>query len=294
MKRVNPFKGLGIALVTPFKEDGSIDFDQLSALVENQISNGVDFICVLGTTAETPCLSAEEKRKVMDCVIQTNHGRLPLLLGAGGNCTASVIDYLQNTDLTGFEGVLIVAPFYNKPSQEGLFQHFTAVASKSPVPVVLYNVPGRTGVNIEAKTTLRIANACDNVIAIKEASGKIEQIEDIVKNAPEGFEVLSGDDSITFELLTIGAQGVISVIGNAYPKEFSEMTHKALQGDYNEALKIHRSLSQAYKLLSADGNPAGIKSMLAIQRKTRNILRLPLVPARTETTEAIKDFVKKF
>lgn len=294
MKRVNPFKGLGIALVTPFKEDGSIDFDQLSALVENQISNGVDFICVLGTTAETPCLSAEEKRKVMDCVIQTNHGRLPLLLGAGGNCTASVIEYLQNTDLTGFEGVLIVAPFYNKPSQEGLFQHFTAVASKSPVPVVLYNVPGRTGVNIEAKTTLRIANTCDNVIAIKEASGKIEQIEDIVKNAPEGFEVLSGDDSITFELLTIGAQGVISVIGNAYPKEFGEMTHKALQGDYNEALKIHRSLSQAYKLLSADGNPAGIKSMLAVQRKTRNILRLPLVPARTETTEAIKDFVKKF
>lgn len=294
MKRVNPFKGLGIALVTPFKEDGNVDFDQLAALVENQIEGGIDFLCVLGTTAETPCLTAEEKRAIMDCVIKVNNKRIPLLLGAGSNCTARVVEDLQHTNLDGFEGVLIVAPFYNKPSQEGLYQHFTTVANNSPLPVVLYNVPGRTGVNIEAETTLRIAHDCDNVVAIKEASGKIGQIEDIIEQAPEGFEVLSGDDSITFELLTIGAQGVISVIGNAYPKEFGSMVHNALTGDYNNALKMHRELSTAYKLLSADGNPAGIKSLLGIQGKALNRLRLPLVPAREETYKAIEKFVKNF
>ena len=209
-----------------------------------------------------------------------------MLLGAGSNCTARVVEDLQHTNLDGFEGVLIVAPFYNKPSQEGLYQHFTTVANNSPLPVVLYNVPGRTGVNIEAETTLRIAHDCDNVVAIKEASGKIGQIEDIIEQAPEGFEVLSGDDSITFELLTIGAQGVISVIGNAYPKEFGSMVHNAL--------KMHRELSTASKLLSADGNPAGIKSLLGIQGKALNRLRLPLVPAREETYKAIEKFVKNF
>lgn len=294
MKRENPFKGLGIALVTPFQNDGSIDFCQLEHLVENQINAGVDFICVLGTTAETPCLSADEKRAVMDCVLKVNHKRVPLLLGAGGNCTAGVVDYLNTTDLSGFDGVLIVAPFYNKPSQEGLYQHFVAVAKNSPLPVVLYNVPGRTGVNIEAQTTLRIAQACDNVVAIKEASGKIGQIEDIVENAPDGFEVLSGDDAITFELLTIGAKGVISVVGNAYPKPFGEMVHKALEGDYTRALHLHRAFNEAFKLLSVDGNPAGIKSLLAVQQKANNVMRLPLVPARKETYQALEVFDKTF
>lgn len=294
MNRNNPFKGLGIALATPFHQDGSIDFDRLESLVEYQITNGTDFICVLGTTAETPCLSDKEKREVMDCVIRTNHGRIPLLLGAGGNCTANVIDYLQHTDLTGFQGVLIVAPFYNKPSQEGLFQHFKAVADHSPVPVVLYNVPGRTGVNIEAATTLRIARECQGVVAIKEASGKIGQIEEIVENAPEGFDVLSGDDAITFELLTIGAKGVISVVGNAYPKEFGAMVHQTIEGDYTHALQLHRKFSQAYKLLSADGNPAGIKSLLHVVGKAENVLRLPLVPARQSTYDSLVEFAKNF
>lgn len=294
MKRENPFKGLGIALVTPFNEDGSINFSQLEALVEEQIAGGIDFLCVLGTTAETPCLSDSEKQEVMNRVKAVNNGRVPLLLGAGGNCTASVADYLQNADLSGYDGVLIVAPYYNKPSQEGLYRHFTAVAKASPLPVVLYNVPGRTGVNIEASTTLRIAADNANVVAIKEASGRIEQIEDIVENAPDGFEVLSGDDSITFELLTIGARGVISVVGNAYPKEFGQMVHAALAGDYTTSLKAHRSLSEAYKLLSRDGNPAGIKALLAALGKARNVVRLPLAPARESTCQAIKDFVAKF
>ena len=294
MKRANPFKGLGIALVTPFKTDGSIDFDQLKSLVEGQINAGVDFICVLGTTAETPCLTDEEKRAVMDCVVEVNNHRLPLLLGAGGNCTANVVDYLKHTDLKGFDGVLIVAPFYNKPSQEGLYQHFVTVAQNSPLPVVLYNVPGRTGVNIEAETTLRIATACENVVAIKEASGRIGQIEDIVENAPEGFEVLSGDDAITFELITIGAKGVISVIGNAYPKEFGEMVHKTIEGDYTCALNLHHKFNKAFKLLSVDGNPSGIKSLLAVQGKTENVMRLPLVPARKETYEALKAYNDTF
>lgn len=294
MKRENPFKGLGIALVTPFNEDGSINFSQLETLVEEQIAGGIDFLCVLGTTAETPCLSDSEKREVMNLVKKVNNGRVPLLLGAGGNCTAAVASYLQSADLSGYDGVLIVAPYYNKPSQEGLYRHFTAVAKASPLPVVLYNVPGRTGVNIEAATTLRIAADNDNVVAIKEASGRIEQIEDIVKNAPEGFEVLSGDDSITFELLTIGAKGVISVVGNAYPKEFGQMVHAALAGDYTCSLNAHRSLSEAYKLLSRDGNPAGIKALLAVLGKTQNILRLPLAPAKESTCQALKDFAAQF
>lgn len=294
MKRENPFKGLGIALVTPFNEDGSVNYEQLGNLVENQISNGIDFLCVLGTTAETPCLSDAEKAKVMQHVVSVNNHRVPLLLGAGSNCTANVVNYLQTADLSGFDGVLIVVPYYNKPTQEGLYQHFTTVAKNSPLPVVLYNVPGRTGLNIEAATTLRVANECENVVAIKEASGRITQIEDIIENAPEGFEVLSGDDAITFELLTIGAKGVISVVGNAYPKEFGNMVHQALQGDYTTALGYHRRFNNAYKLLSADGNPVGIKSLLAIQGKVNNVVRLPLVPATENTYKGLTTFVETF
>ncbi len=284
MGRTNPFKGLGIALVTPFKEDGSVDFASLVALVERQIAGGVDFICVLGTTAETPCLTAGEKRAVMDTVVRTAAGRVPLLLGAGGNCTAEVARGLRETDLTGFAGVLIVTPYYNKPSQEGLYRHYCEVAKSSPLPVVLYNVPGRTGVNLEAETTLRIARDCPNVVAVKEASGRITQIEDIVENAPEGFEVLSGDDAITFELLSIGATGVISVVGNALPALFGSMVHSELRGDFTTALPVHRSLSRVYKLMTADGNPAGVKALLGVMGLAENVLRLPLVPASAATT----------
>lgn len=285
----HPFRGLGVALVTPFHSDGSVDHEALAELVQFQIANGTDFLCVLGTTAETPCLSAEEKRAVIQTVKQANAGRLPLMLGAGGNHTAQVIEYLQTEDLEGFEAVLIVTPYYNRPTQEGLFRHFQAVAKASPLPVVLYNVPGRTGVSLTAATTLRIAQECPNVVAIKEASGNIAQIEEIVEHAPEGFDVLSGDDAITFELFTLGAQGVISVVANAYPAAFGRMAHAAMEGDFGEALKAHRLLSKVYKLMTTDGNPAGVKALLAVQGKIANVLRLPLVPAREETTEALKE-----
>lgn len=291
MKRINPFKGLGVALVTPFLEDGSVDFKSLRALVSKMIGEGADFICVLGTTAETPCLTGEEKRAVMDAVVDEAAGRVPLLLGCGGNCTASVCDYLKTADLKGFSGVLIVAPFYNKPSQNGLFEHFKAVAAASPLPVVVYNVPGRTGVNISAETTLRIAHECANVVAIKEASGKIGQIEDIIDSAPEGFDVLSGDDAITFELLTIGAAGVISVVGNAFPKDFGNMVHSALEGDFNTALAEHKHFKPLYPMLSVDGNPSGIKSLLSLMGLAGGTLRLPLVPVREDTRAALQKFL---
>jgi len=293
MRTQNPFRGLGVALVTPFMADGRIDFEALRRLINVQIESGIDFLCVLGTTAETPCLTAAEKQRVIDFTVETVHDRVPLLLGAGGNCTASVIDYLQTANLQGIAGVLIVTPFYNKPTQEGLFQHFCAVARATTLPVVLYNVPSRTGVNLEASTTLRIANACSNVVAVKEASGRIGQIEDIVAHAPESFEVLSGDDAITFELLSIGAVGVISVVGNALPKPFGKMVHAALAGDYTQALPLHRSLGTLFKLLSTDGNPAGIKALLAAMGYIENRLRLPLVPASEQTQTAIKHWLSQ-
>lgn len=295
MSRHNPFRGLGIALATPFTADGAVDHARLTALVNHVTDGGADFLCVLGTTAETPTLTPEEKRRVMATVIAANAGRLPLLLGAGGNCTAAVTDYLKQENLTGIDGVLIVAPFYNKPSQRGLAAHFKAVAQATDKAVVLYNVPSRTGVNVESATTLEVARACPNVVAVKEASGRIGQIEEIVEGAPEGFEVLSGDDAITFELLTIGAVGVISVVGNAYPKAFSTMVHAVTERvDYTEALRVHRSLSKAYRLLSADGNPSGIKALLSVRGQAENVLRLPLVPAREETVEALRTFDAAF
>ncbi len=291
MKRHNPFKGLGVALVTPFDATGNIDYEAMSGLIESQIKGGIDFLCILGTTAETPCLTSEEKQQIIDFAVKTVDKRVPLLLGAGGNYTDSVIHFLNNTDLTGIEGLLIVTPYYNKPSQEGLFRHYCAIAEATALPVVLYNVPGRTGVNMQASTTLRIAETCKNVVAIKEASGNIPQIEDIISGAPEGFEVLSGDDGLTFELISTGAAGVISVVGNAYPSTFGIMVHAALKGDYNTAFRIHRSLGGLYKLMVADGNPAGIKALLAVQGKISNRLRLPLVPAGLVTTEKIVDWV---
>lgn len=295
MSRKNPFKGLGIAMATPFRKDGSLDAHSLRSLMESLIANGADFICVLGTTAETPTLSEEERAEVRRIAVEVNQGRVPLLLGAGGYCTGEVCRFLQTTDLEGFDGVLIVTPYYNKPSQEGLYQHFKAVSESSPLPVVLYNVPGRTGVNLQAETTLRIAQDCTNVVAIKEASGNLGQIDSILRCAPEGFEVLSGDDAITLELLSIGAVGVISVIGNAFPKEFGQMVHSmAERGDLQEAVERHRRFAELFALMTADGNPAGIKALLSVQGKAENVLRLPLVPAREETVERIKTALLHF
>lgn len=294
MKLNNFLKGLGVALITPYKTDGQVDYEKLEELSEFQINNGADFLCVLGTTAETPCLSQQEKRDIIQTVSRVNAGRIPLLLGAGSNCTSNIINYIQQEVPKEVDAVLLVSPYYNKPSQEGLYLHYKTISDNCPFPIVLYNVPGRTGVNIEAETTLKIARTCSNVIAIKEASGKITQIEKIIQNAPEGFGVISGDDAITFELLTLGAQGVISVVGNAYPHEFSEMVHSALNGDFERSLEIHRKFTGIYPWLSIDGNPSGIKSLLYVQEKINNILRLPLVPARQSTQEALENFNKSF
>lgn len=289
----NIFKGLGVALVTPFKADGSVDYDALRRLLDYQLSNGVDFLCVLGTTAETPCLSAEEKTKVKNIVVEKVQGRVPILLGCGGNNTAAVVESLKNDDFTGVDGILSVCPYYNKPSQEGLYQHFKAIANATDLPVVLYNVPGRVGVNMTAETTLRLANDCPNIVAIKEASGNFAQIDDIIKNKPSHFDVISGDDGITFPLITLGAVGVISVIGNALPKEFSRMVRLALNGDYKNALEIHHKFMELFGLLFVDGNPAGVKAMLNIMGLIENQLRLPLVPARITTLGEISAIVKE-
>ena len=289
----NKFRGLGIALITPFQTDGSIDFDALDRLVEYQIKGGADFLCIMGTTAETPTLSREEKRLLKERLVGRVAGRVPLLMGCGGNNTAAILDELQNEDWKGIDGVLSVCPYYNKPSQEGLYQHFAAIAKASPVPVVLYNVPGRTGVNMTAETTLRLAREFENIVAIKEASGNITQMDDIIKDKPQHFDVISGDDGITFPLITLGAVGVISVIGNALPSEFSRMVRLALRGEYSTSLTIHHKFTELFKLLFVDGNPAGVKAMLSEMGMIQNVLRLPLVPSRLTTMEKISQIVKE-
>ena len=279
----NKFKGMGIALITPFTNDGCVDFTALRRVLDYQLSNGTDFLCILATTAETPTLSAEERQQVKDIVIEKAKGKVPILMGCGGNNTAAVVEQIATGDFDGIDGILSVCPYYNKPSQEGLFQHFKAIAEAAAqrrLSVVLYNVPGRVGVNMTAETTLRLANACENIVAIKEASGNFTQIEDIIKNKPAHFDVISGDDGITFPLITLGASGVISVIGNALPKEFSRMVRLAQAGDYKGALTIHHKFSELFKLLFVDGNPAGVKAMLSSMGLIQNVLRLPLVPSR--------------
>ncbi len=289
----NKFKGLGIALVTPFASDGSVDWAALYRLVEFQINSGADFLCVMGTTAETPTLSADEKARIRKDLVERVAGRVPILLGCGGNNTAAVVNELGTADFSGIDGILSVCPYYNKPSQEGLYQHFKAVAEASPVPVVLYNVPGRTGVNMTAETTLRLARDFENIVAIKEASGNIGQMDDIIKNKPRDFDVISGDDGITFPLIALGAVGVISVIGNALPREFSRMVRLALNGEYTQALHIHHKFTELFKLLFVDGNPAGVKALLNEMGLIGNYLRLPLVPARLNTEKRISEIVKE-
>jgi 4-hydroxy-tetrahydrodipicolinate synthase len=284
----NKLTGMGVALITPFKSDESIDFDALARLVEYQIKNGTDYLVVLGTTAETPTLTEKEKEDVTRFVIQCAAKRIPIVLGVGGNNTKAVVETLKTTDFSGVDAILSVTPYYNKPSQEGIYQHYAAIAKASPLPIVLYNVPGRTGVNMLAETTLRLAKEFNNICAIKEASGNFSQIDDIIKNKPADFMVISGDDGITFPLITLGAVGVISVIGNAFPSEFSRMVRLGLQGDYKSARLIHHHFNELIQLLFVEGNPAGVKSMLAVMGFVENTLRLPLVPNTITTYEKIR------
>ena len=281
-------RGMGVALITPLKEDGSVDYAALVRLVDYQLQNGTDFLCVLGTTAETPTLTKEEKTAITRTVIERAGGRLPILLGVGANCTQTVIDTLKNDDFTGVDAVLAVVPYYNKPSQEGIYQHYKAISESTDLPIVLYNVPGRTGVNMTAETTLRLAQDFRNIVAVKEASGHITQMDDIIKHKPAHFNVISGDDGITFPLLALGAVGVISVIGNAFPREFGKMVRLALRGDFEHALPIHHKFAELFKLLFVDGNPAGVKAMLNVMGLIENKLRLPLVPTRITTFEKMR------
>ena len=288
----NIFKGLGIALVTPFKTDGSVDYEALTRLIDYQLDNGADFLCILATTGETPCLTAEEKLTIKNLIVNQVKGRVPILMGCGGNNTAAVVEELRNGDFKGVDGILSVCPYYNKPSQEGLYQHFKAIAAATSLPVVLYNVPGRTGILMRAETTCRLARDCENIVAIKEASGSLELVDEILKNKPDGFDIISGDDSLTYPMVACGPVGVISVIGNALPKEFSRMIRLEFNNEYAAARKIHHKFTDLYSLLFVDGNPAGVKALLHEMGFIENVLRLPLVPTRVATLQKMSEILK--
>jgi len=272
------FKGVGVALVTPFNEDLSVDFDSLTKLVDFNIENGTNYLVVLGTTAEAATLSAEEKKQVIDHIVKVNNKRLPLVLGIGGNNTLEVKKQIEDTDLSAFDAVLSVSPYYNKPNQEGLYQHYKALASTGK-QIIIYNVPSRTGQNLEAETTLRLANDFPNLFLIKEAAPNILQYFDILRKKPEGFNLVSGDDEYTLPVTLAGGAGVISVIGQGYPKEFSTMVQLALDKKVDEAYEIHNKLVEITRLIFAEGNPCGIKAVLAEKGIIKNYLRLPLIPA---------------
>lgn len=273
----NPFVGTGVALITPFNDDYSVDYQSLKNIVDFTLQNGADFLVALGTTSEAPTLNAEEKVNVVKTIVEIAAGRCPILLGMGGNNTAALIESIKNQCFKGVDGILSVVPYYNKPNQRGMLAHFKAVADVSPVPVVLYNVPGRVGVNLQAATTVELAKH-PNIIAVKEASGNLQQIMEILRDKPSDFTVLSGDDGITQPMMALGAKGVISVAANGYPEPFCKMVHLMLEGEEKEALELHYKMLRMNGLIFADGNPAGIKALMAHRGLCRNVLRLPLVP----------------
>ncbi|MDD7597066.1 MAG: 4-hydroxy-tetrahydrodipicolinate synthase [Prevotella sp.] len=291
--RYHIFRGLGVAVVTPFTLDGAVDYPALKRLIRYQLDSSVDFLCILATTGETPCLTLDEKNKITELVKEENKGLVPILKYCGGNNTAAVIEEMKATDWTGIDGILSICPYYNKPSQEGLYQHFKAIASASPLPVVMYNVPGRTGVNMKAETTVRLAHDCENIVGIKEAAGSLEQVDEIIKGKPDRFDIISGDDALTFSMIASGAAGVISVIGNALPREFSRMIRLEFQGEYEAARRIHHMFTELYSLLFVDGNPAGVKALLNDMGYIENVLRLPLVPTTIKTKEKMADILKE-
>ncbi len=284
----NKLTGMGVALITPFKPDETIDFEALARLVDYQLQNGTDYLVVLGTTAETATLSETEKESVIQFIVERVAGKVPIVLGVAGNNTKTLVEQIQKIDTRVIDAVLCVTPYYNKPSQDGLYQHYRSLAMASKLPIVLYNVPGRTGVNMSASTTLRLAREFPNIVGVKEASGNMTQMDEIINNKPQDFVVISGDDGITYPLITLGAVGVISVIGNAFPREFSRMVRLALDGDYNSARSIHHQFNELFNLLFVDGNPAGVKCMLSMMGFIENQLRLPLVPTTITTFEKIK------
>ncbi len=285
--------GTGVALVTPFKKDFTVDVEALRKIVNFQIDNGIDYLVVLGTTAETATLNEEEKELVIKTIIETNNGRLPLVLGIGGNNTQSVIDEIKSRDLSDFVAILSVSPYYNKPTQEGVYQHFKAIAEVSPLPIILYNVPGRTASNMLPSTVLRLANEFKNIVAIKEAAGDIVQAMNLIKDKPKDFLVISGDDMITLPMVLAGGAGVISVIAEGFPKEFSEMVRLGLNKRVDEAYQIHYLLAESIDMIFEQGNPAGIKEIFKSLGLSENTVRLPLVNVNKDLANRISNFVNK-
>jgi len=290
MKR---FKGAGVAIVTPFKNDSSIDFSALGRVINHVIKGGINYIVVLGTTGESVTLTKDEKQAVISYACEAVDGRVPVIIGIGGNNTQEVINSIRQADLTGIDAVLSVAPYYNKPTQRGLFQHFKAVSTWCPVPVIMYNVPGRTGCNISAETCLELAHSCENITGIKEASGDITQIMKIIRGKPEKFDVISGDDMLTIPVIAAGGIGVISVLANAFPAACSELAGNALKNNFKSARELQFHYLNLIELLFTEGNPAGVKAMLSILNICQNYLRLPLVPVSRTTMTRIQKAIEE-
>lgn len=290
----HPLTGTGVAIVTPFDNKGKVDTSALTAVVKHLHAGKVDYIVVLGTTGESVTLSKDEKKTVMDTVVKANAKKLPLVVGIGGNNTQEVIDTIQSTDLKHFDAILSVAPYYNKPTQEGYYQHFKAISKATKKDIILYNVPARTGSNVTWETQVRIAKDCKNIIATKEASGNMEQVMKVIKNKPKGFLVISGDDNLTLPIIAAGGDGVISVVANAFPKDLSEMVRLSLKHKFTEAQKLHYKLIDITDQLFADGNPGGIKFALSLLKKCSPYVRLPLVEPNATVKEALTRLIKKY
>ncbi len=288
------FVGTGVALVTPFKIDKSVDFESLIKLVNFNIDNGVDYLVINGTTGESATITSEEKLKIIETIVATNNGRVPLVLGVGGNHTAQVVHELSTRDFSNIDGILSVAPYYSKPTQEGFYQHFKAIAEASPVPVILYNVPGRTAKNMSVATTLRLANDFKNIVAVKEAGNNTQQYLELIKNKPTDFAIISGDDDLALAITLAGGSGVISVIGQAFPKVFSDMIQFGLEGKNKEAYQLHFQLMDVVDYIFEENNPAGIKTVLQALKITSNEVRLPLVKASADLQAKIVEFVTNF
>ena len=288
---MNKIKGTGVALITPFNEDFSIDYASLEKLINHQIDGAIDYLVVMGTTGESVALSKPEKREVVDFCKKINAGRLPIILGLGSNNTFSLVEEIKSTEFDGIDAVLSVSPYYNKPTQEGIYLHYKMIAEVCPLPIILYNVPGRTASNISSETTLRLANDFENIVAVKEASGDLQQIAEIIEKRPANFLVLSGDDGLTSKMIAMGGDGVIAVIGQSHPKDFSAMVRAGLKGDIEKANQLHEKLNPIYEPLYIDGNPAGIKATLNIMGICKNILRPPLVRVTEETYNKLKRFI---
>ena len=285
------FIGTGVALVTPFKDDKSIDFSALEKLVEYNIANGINYLVINGTTGESVTISKEERQKIIEVIVAINNNRVPLVLGIGGNNTKAVIKEIQSEDLSHIDAILSVAPYYNKPTQEGFYQHFKAIALASPTPIILYNVPGRTSKNMEPSTTIRLAKDFDTIIGVKEAGNNVQQYLELIKNKPKDFLIISGDDDLALNVVLAGASGVISVIGQAFPKEFSTLINLGLEGDNKQAYQIHFKLMEVINLIFSENNPAGIKAVLQILGLTSDNVRLPLIKASEKLQKEIANFV---